>query len=74
MPAVLLVGLGVNTLFGWAWADPLAALVIAGVAVKEGRDAWRGDTCCTPLPTVDTVEACADDCCGTRTDATAPMP
>ncbi|WP_229076831.1 cation transporter [Actinoplanes sp. DH11] len=47
LSAVLLVGLGVNSLFGWSWADPLAALVIAAVAVKEGRDAWRGDACCT---------------------------
>jgi divalent metal cation (Fe/Co/Zn/Cd) transporter len=46
LSAVLLVGLGVNALFGWSWADPLAALVIAGVAVREGVQAWRGDTCC----------------------------
>ncbi|MEV6527878.1 cation transporter [Longispora sp. NPDC051575] len=46
LSAVLLVGLGVNSLFGWSWADPVAALVIAAVAVREGRDAWRGDTCC----------------------------
>jgi divalent metal cation (Fe/Co/Zn/Cd) transporter len=50
LSAVLLMGLALNTLFGWAWADPLAALVIAGVAVKEGRDAWRGDSCCAPMP------------------------
>jgi divalent metal cation (Fe/Co/Zn/Cd) transporter len=50
LSAVLLVGLAVNSLFGWAWADPIAALVIAAVAVKEGRDAWRGDACCA-LPT-----------------------
>jgi divalent metal cation (Fe/Co/Zn/Cd) transporter len=49
LSAVLLVGLGLNSLFGWSWADPVAALVIAVVAVKEGRDAWRGDTCCPPL-------------------------
>ena len=48
LSAVLLVGLAVNSLFGWSWADPIAALVIAAVAVKEGRDAWRGDTCCAP--------------------------
>jgi divalent metal cation (Fe/Co/Zn/Cd) transporter len=47
LSAVVLVGLGVNSLFGWYWADPVAALVIAAVAVKEGREAWRGDTCCT---------------------------
>jgi divalent metal cation (Fe/Co/Zn/Cd) transporter len=46
LSAVLLVGLGLNSLFGWSWADPIAALVIAGVAVKEGREAWRGDACC----------------------------
>jgi divalent metal cation (Fe/Co/Zn/Cd) transporter len=41
----LLVGLLANALFGWWWADPLAAPVIAGVAVKEGRESWRGDPC-----------------------------
>lgn len=46
LSAVLLVGLGFNSLFGWSWADPLAALVIAAVAIKEGREAWRGDACC----------------------------
>ena len=52
LSAVLLVGLGLNTMFGWAWADPIAALVIAAVAVKEGREAWNGDSCCAPtLPT-----------------------
>jgi divalent metal cation (Fe/Co/Zn/Cd) transporter len=42
----LLVGLGANALFGWWWADPLAALVIGGVALREGRESWRGDDCC----------------------------
>jgi divalent metal cation (Fe/Co/Zn/Cd) transporter len=46
LSGVLLVGLLVNGLFGWAWADPIAALIIAAVAVKEGRDAWRGQHCC----------------------------
>ncbi|WP_219460259.1 cation transporter [Nonomuraea rhizosphaerae] len=49
LSAVLLAGLAFNSLFGWSWADPVAALVIAAVAVKEGRDAWRGDACCPPL-------------------------
>lgn len=48
LSAVLLVGLAVNALFGWAWADPVAGLVIAAVAGKEGRDAWRGEGCCAP--------------------------
>jgi divalent metal cation (Fe/Co/Zn/Cd) transporter len=44
----LLVGLLANALVGWWWADPLAALVIAAVAVREGRESWRGDSweCC----------------------------
>ena len=41
----LLVGLLANALAGWWWADPLAALVIAAVAVKEGSESWRGDSC-----------------------------
>jgi divalent metal cation (Fe/Co/Zn/Cd) transporter len=48
LSAVLLAGLLFNALLGWAWADPSAALLVAAVAVKEGRDAWRGegDACC----------------------------
>jgi divalent metal cation (Fe/Co/Zn/Cd) transporter len=46
LSAVLLVGLLLNSLLGWSWADPIAALVIAGVAVREGIEAWRGDSCC----------------------------
>lgn len=42
----LLVGLGANALFGLWWMDPAAALVIAAVAVKEGRESWRGEACC----------------------------
>jgi len=46
LSAALLVGLVLNTAFGWSWADPVAALVIAGFAVREGLEAWRGDPCC----------------------------
>jgi divalent metal cation (Fe/Co/Zn/Cd) transporter len=46
LSGVLLVGLLLNSLFGWSWADPAVALVIAAVAVKEGREAWRGQHCC----------------------------
>ena len=45
LSAVLLVGLLLNALVGWSWADPLAGLVIAAVAVREGIEAWRGDAC-----------------------------
>ena len=46
LSAALLVGLLLNALVGWSWADPVAALVIAGIAVREGVNAWRGDPCC----------------------------
>ena len=46
LSGVLLLGLVLNSLFGWSWADPVVALVIAAVAVKEGREAWRGEHCC----------------------------
>ena len=46
LSAGLLVGLGANALLGWWWADPVAALAIATVAVHEGREAWRGEACC----------------------------
>ena len=42
----LLVGLLANALAGWWWADPITALVIAAVAIKEGRESWRGEGCC----------------------------
>jgi divalent metal cation (Fe/Co/Zn/Cd) transporter len=70
LSAVLLVGLGVNSLWGWAWADPIAALVIAAVAVREGREAWRGESCC-PVPSgdsdVDAGDDCGGGCCDTGT-------
>ncbi|MEV5434413.1 cation transporter [Streptomyces sp. NPDC052682] len=62
LSAVLLIGLLANSLFGWSWADPIAALVIAVVAVKEGREAWRGDSCCA-VP-VGAVSAAEPDGCG----------
>jgi divalent metal cation (Fe/Co/Zn/Cd) transporter len=46
LSVALLVGLGLNALFGWWWADPAAALVIAAVAFREGVETWKGDACC----------------------------
>lgn len=43
LSAAVLIGLGLNAAFGWWWADPTAALVVATIAVREGREAWRGD-------------------------------
>lgn len=53
LSAVLLLGLVLNATLGWGWADPIAGLVIAGVAAKEGLEAWRGDSCCAPVPGAD---------------------
>ena len=86
LSAVLLVGLGLNTAFGWSWADPIAALVIAAVAVKEGREAWQGDACCaanrsasiddaaisgTMAGVTAAADPCTGDCCTPITDGTA---
>ena len=46
LAAAVLVGLLGNALLGWWWLDPVAALVVAGVAVREGRQSWRGEGCC----------------------------
>lgn len=64
LSAVLLVGLVLNSTLGWTWADPLAALVIAAVAVKEGLEAWRGDACCSPVAVLldEDGDGCADGC------------
>jgi divalent metal cation (Fe/Co/Zn/Cd) transporter len=75
LSVALLVGLGANAFLGWWWADPLTALLIAGVAVKEGWEAWHGDPCCdeerallaqtapnAPAAKLCGVECCADGC------------
>ncbi len=64
LSAVLLVGLLANSVLGWSWADPIAALVIAAFAVREGIEALRGDTCCTPVAAMlaDDDIALDDDC------------
>lgn len=57
LSGVLLVGLLLNSLLGWSWADPIAALVITAWAIKEGREAWKGDACCAnPLSHANTGE------------------
>lgn len=68
LSAVVLVGLVLNSTLGWWWADPIAALALAGVAVKEGREALRGEVCCAPLTDVgdkqcDCPAGCLDACC-----------
>lgn len=46
LSVALLAGLGANAVLGWWWADPAAALVIAALAVVEGRRSWSGAGCC----------------------------
>jgi divalent metal cation (Fe/Co/Zn/Cd) transporter len=81
LSAVLLVGLVLNATLGWGWADPIAGLVIAAVAVREGIEAWRGEGCCAPARPgghVNDAEdsdgcggGCTDGCC--THDAQAPL-
>lgn len=63
LSVAVLIGLAANIALGWWWADPIAGLVVAGIAVREGRDAWRGDSCCVPTAFVEdaTHDACCDD-------------
>ncbi|WP_067563537.1 cation transporter [Nocardia acidivorans] len=62
LSAVLLAGLLLNAVLGWSWADPIAAFVIAAIAVREGVNAWRGDPCCAIPVTPETGAAAAHDC------------
>ena len=64
LSAALLVGLLLNSVLGWAWADSVAALVVVVFAVREGVEAWRGDACAMPVSALAGergVAAC--DCC-----------
>jgi len=66
LAGALLIGLAGNALVGAWWLDPVVGLLIAGVAVKEGLEAWRGEGCCVGSPLDGFAverEACEDDCC-----------
>ncbi|MHC6175221.1 cation transporter [Glutamicibacter sp. X7] len=63
LSAAVLVGLLANSLFGWSWADPVAALFIAAFAVREGLEAWRGEACTQPVAAL-TGEQAGDNCSG----------
>jgi divalent metal cation (Fe/Co/Zn/Cd) transporter len=62
LAGALLVGLLGNALVGAWWLDPAVGLLIAAVAVKEGREAWRGEGCCvaSPVPSAGCDDACCD--------------
>jgi divalent metal cation (Fe/Co/Zn/Cd) transporter len=61
LAGAVLIGLLGNALFGAWWLDPIAALFIAGVAVREGLETWRGEGCCSP--TISFEAPRQDDCC-----------
>ena len=63
LAGALLVGLLGNALVGAWWLDPLVGLLIAGVAVQEGREAWRGEGCCVSSPVPAAQARGHDDCC-----------
>jgi len=60
LAGAVFLGLAGNALFEWWWLDPIAALAIAAVAIKEGRETWRGEGCCAPgmLPRAVDTEEC----------------
>lgn len=59
LSASLLIGLVANAAFGWAWADAVVALIIGAFAVREGIEAWNGDTCATAVGEI--MESAARD-------------
>jgi len=61
MAAGVLVGLLANSVLGAWWLDPVIALGIAALAVREGRETWRGEGCCALSPTASDGSACCDD-------------
>jgi divalent metal cation (Fe/Co/Zn/Cd) transporter len=66
LAGALLLGLAGNAVVGAWWLDSIVGLLIAGVAVREGREAWRGDGCCVGSPLDGFAVAgddCRDDCC-----------
>jgi divalent metal cation (Fe/Co/Zn/Cd) transporter len=65
LAGALLIGLLGNAWFGAWWLDPTVGLLIAAVAVKEGREAWRGEGCCVAAPPGLSAapESCEDGCC-----------
>ena len=63
LAAGVLAGLALNASFGLWWVDPAVAFGIAGLAIKEGVETWRGEGCCTTTLGADTDNTCHDDCC-----------
>ncbi|CAM3222424.1 cation efflux family protein [Williamsia muralis] len=62
LSAIVLLGLVLNSTVGWSWADPIAALLVAAIAVREGVSAWKGDTCCPSPVGIDKGRSAGHDC------------
>ena len=69
--AAVLVSILANDGLGWWWLDPIAGLGIAGLAVREGREAWAGDVCgdCAPIGFESSERRGEDRCCQNRESA-----
>jgi divalent metal cation (Fe/Co/Zn/Cd) transporter len=71
LSAAVLIGLVLNSALGWWWADPVVALGLAAVAVREGREALRGETCCPPVRLDEEDDhggcGCGGSCCAGTT-------
>lgn len=63
LSAAVLLGLVANSLLGWAWADAVAALVIAVFALREGLEAWRGEACKQPVSALVGESEGGESCC-----------
>lgn len=67
LSVALLIGLVLNAAVGWWWADPVAALVIAVLAFREGKEAWEGDSCALATGrALDPQANQEDDCCSSQ--------
>jgi divalent metal cation (Fe/Co/Zn/Cd) transporter len=75
MAGAVLVGLAANSLWGLWWLDPVIGLGVAAMAVREGRSAWRGDSCCAQLAIAaddgcGCGPGCTDECCDNHNSRT----
>lgn len=75
LSGVLLIGLLLNAWLGWWWADPLVGLVVAGLALREGLTAWRGEACdCVPVPDDESATCGCDECDGAASPGVEAVP